>query len=80
MDIYIYMILDFTCARNNIGCNADPSLKSVWKDGQVTRYAGFPLGNTSDTTSNGWSDQDNYTICQLEWLGILGGYATICIN
>ena len=41
---YIYNILhDFTCghdavAKNRIGCNADPSLKSTWKDGQVTRY------------------------------------------
>ena len=80
---YIYNILhDFTCghdavAKNRIGCNADPSLKHVWKDGQVTRYAGYPLGNTSDTTSNGWADQDNYTIRQ--WLGILGGNASTSI-
>ena len=80
---YIYNILhDFTCghdavAKNRIGCNADPSLKHVWKDGQVTRYAGFPLGNTSDTTSNGWADQDTYTIRQ--WLGILGGNASTSI-
>ena len=80
---YIYNILhDFTCghdavAKNRIGCNADPSLRSTWKDGQVTRYAGFPLGNTSDTTSNGWADQDNYTIRQ--WLGILGGNASTSI-
>ena len=70
---YIYNILhDFTCghdavAKNKIGCNADPSLKHTWRDGQVARYAGFPLGNTSDTTSNSWADQDNYTIRQ--WLG-----------
>ncbi len=81
---YIYNILhDFTCwhddavAKNRIGCNADPSLKSSWKDGQVTRYAGFPLGNTSDTTFNGWADQDNYTIRQ--WLGNLGGNASTSI-
>ena len=80
---YIYNILhDFTCghdavAKNKIGCNADPSLKSSWKDGQVTRYAGYPLGCTSDTTSNGWADQDNYTIRQ--WLGILGGNASTSI-
>jgi hypothetical protein len=43
----------------------------------VTRYAVFPLGNTSDTTSNGWADQDNYTIRQ--WLGILGGNASTSI-
>ena len=80
---YIFNILhDFTCghdavAKNRIGCNADPSLKSVWKDGQVTRYAGYPLGCTSDTTSNGFADQDNYTIRQ--WLGILGGNASTSI-
>ena len=80
---YIYNILhDFTCghdavAKNKIGCNSDPSLKSSWKDGQVTRYAGFPLGTTSDTTSYGYLDQDNYTIRQ--WLGILGGNASTSI-
>jgi hypothetical protein len=80
---YIYNILhDFTCgtdsvSKNRIGCNADPSLKSIWKDGQVTRYAGFPLGCTTDTTSNSFADQDNYTIRQ--WLGILGGNASTSI-
>jgi hypothetical protein len=80
---YIYSILhDFTCghdavAKNKIGYNSDPSLKSSWKDGQVTRYAGYPLGCTSDTTSNGLADQDNYTIRQ--WLGILGGNASTSI-
>ena len=59
------------------GCNADPSLKSTWKDGQVARYAGFPLGNTSDTTSRSFADQDTYTIRQ--WLGILGGNASTSI-
>jgi hypothetical protein len=43
----------------------------------VTRYAGFPLGNTGDTTSYGHLDQDNYTIRQ--WLGILGGNASTSI-
>ena len=52
-------------------------MKSSWKDGQVTRYAGFPLGTTSDTTSNGYLDQDIYTIRQ--WLGILGGNASTSI-
>ncbi len=69
---YIYNILhDLTCghdavAKNKIGFNLDPSLKSTWKDGPVTRFAGIPWGNTSDTTSNGWVDQpeDNYTIRQ----------------
>jgi hypothetical protein len=80
---YIYNILhDFTCghdsvAKNRIGCNADPSLKHTWKNGQVTRYAGFPLGNFSDDTSNSWADQDTYTIRQ--WLGILGGNASTSI-
>ena len=80
---YIYNILhDFTCghdavAKNRIGCNSDPSLKSVYRDGQVARYAGYPLGNFSDTTFNSWADQDNYTIRQ--WLGILGGNASTSI-
>ena len=79
---YIYNILhDFTCghdavAKNKIGCNADPSLKAIWRDGQVARYAGFPLGCTSDT-SEGHLDRDNYTIRQ--WLGILGGNASTSI-
>jgi hypothetical protein len=83
---YIYNILhDFTCghdavAKNKIGCNADPSLKSIYKDGQVTRYAGYPLGSISDTVGStyyGYADQDNYTIRQ--WLGILGGNASTSI-
>ena len=79
---YIYNILhDFTCghdavAKNKIGCNSDPSLKAIWRDGQVARYAGFPLGCTSDT-SQGHLDRDNYTIRQ--WLGILGGNASTSI-
>ncbi len=80
---YIYNIYhDFTCghdavAKNRIGCNSDPSLKSIWRDGQVARYAGYPLGNTSDTTSRSFADQDNYTIRQ--WLGILGGNTSTSI-
>jgi hypothetical protein len=80
---YIYNILhDFTCGtdavgKNRIGCNSDPSNKSVYIDGQVTRYAGFPLGNKNDTTYNSFGDQDNYTIRQ--WLGILGGNASTSI-
>ena len=79
---YIYNILhDFTCghdavAKNKIGCNSDPSLKAIYRDGQVARYAGFPLGCTSDT-SEGHLDRDNYTIRQ--WLGILGGNASTSI-
>ena len=79
---YIYNILhDFTCghdavAKNRIGCNSDPSLKHLWRDGQVASYAGFPLGNTSDV-SQGHLDRDTYTIRQ--WLGILGGNASTSI-
>jgi hypothetical protein len=79
---YIYNILhDFTCghdavAKNKFGCNSDPSLKAIWRDGQVARYAGFPLGCTSDA-SQGHLDKDNYTIRQ--WLGILGGNASTSI-
>ncbi len=40
----------------------------------MTNHAWFPLGKTRDTTSNGFADQDNYTIRQ--WLGILGGNAS----
>ena len=54
-----------------------PSLKSTWKDGQVALFAGFPLGCTSDTTPNGYADQDYYTIRQ--WLGMLGGNASTSI-
>jgi hypothetical protein len=42
----------------------------------VARYAGFPLGCTSDT-SQGHLDRDNHTIRQ--WLGILGGNASTSI-
>ena len=42
----------------------------------MSRYAGFPLGCTSDT-SQGHLDRDNYTIRQ--WLGILGGNASTSI-
>ena len=79
---YIYNILhDFTCghdavAKNRIGCNSDPSLKSVYVDGRVNRYAGYPLGNKDDA-NNSFADQDNYTIRQ--WLGILGGNASTSI-
>ncbi len=53
---YIYNILhDFTCghdavAKNKIGCDSDPSLKAIRRDGHIARYAGFPLGCTSDTS------------------------------
>ncbi len=80
---YIYNILhDFTCGtdavgKNRIGCNSDPSNKSVYVNGQVNRYAGFPLGNKDDDKYNTFADQDNYTIRQ--WLGILGGNASTSI-
>jgi hypothetical protein len=78
---YIYNILhDFTCGfdavgKNKVGCNADPSLKSVYRNGQVVRYAGYPLGCTSDV--NGVVDKEEYTIRQ--WLGFLGGNASTSI-
>jgi hypothetical protein len=80
---YIYNILhDFTCghdavAKNRIGCNSDPSNKSIYHEGRVTRYAGYPLGNKDDTTYYSFADKDNYTIRQ--WLGILGGNASTSI-
>ncbi len=41
------IIHEFRCghdavAKNKFGCNSDPSSKSTWKDGQLTRYAGHP--------------------------------------
>ena len=80
---YIYNILnDYTCgcdatAKNRIGQNADPSLKTTFKYGQLQRYAGFPVGCTSQTVDNSYLDQDVYTIRQ--WLGILGRNASTSI-
>ena len=80
---YLYNILhDYTCGtdsvgKNRIGCNSDPSNKSVYYNGQSRRYAGYPTGCTSDTVANSWADQDSYTIRQ--WLGILGGNASTSI-
>ena len=85
---YIFNILhDFTCGydsvgKNRIGCNSDPSNKTVYNNGQMNRYAGFPLGNSSDNTLtvgnyNGFGDQDNYTV--RTWLGLLGPNASTTI-
>ena len=80
---YLFNILyDYTCGydavgKNRIGCNADPSNKTTYYNGQCRRYAGFPQGCTSDTSTNSHLDQDNYTIRQ--WLGILGGNASTSI-
>ena len=80
---YIYNILnDYTCgydatAKNKIGQNADPSLKTTFNNGRLQRYAGFPVGCTSQTVDNSYLDQDVYTIRQ--WLGILGGNASTSI-
>ncbi len=43
----------------------------------MARHAGSPQGNTSDTTSKSFVDEDTYTIRQ--WLGILGGNASTSI-
>ncbi|MEI6628856.1 MAG: hypothetical protein WCN27_05600, partial [Alphaproteobacteria bacterium] len=80
---YLFNILyDFTCghdavAKNRIGCNADPSNKTTYYNGQPRRYSGYPQGCTTDTSTNAYLDQDNYTIRQ--WLGILGGNASTSI-
>ena len=66
-----------TNAKNRIGMNTDPSNKTTYFNGQNRRYAGFPAGCTTDTTTNAWADQDYYTIRQ--WLGILGGNASTSI-
>ena len=78
---YLYNIFhDYTCGydsvgKNRIGCNSDPSNKTVYVNGQPRRYAGFPLGCTSDTV--GVKDQEN--LCIRQWLGILGGNASTSI-
>jgi hypothetical protein len=80
---YIYNILnDYNCGydatgKNRLGCNADPSCKTTYKEGQLQRYAGFPVGCSSQTIDNSHLDQDMYTIRQ--WLGILGGNASTSI-
>ena len=79
---YIFNILhDYTCGydavgKNRIGCNADPSNKTIYNNGSMHRYAGFPLGCTSDT-NNGHLDSDNYTV--RTWLGLLGPNASTTI-
>jgi hypothetical protein len=51
---YIFNILyDYTCGfdtvgKNRIGCNADPSNKTVYNHGSMHRYTGFPVGCTRD--------------------------------
>jgi len=80
---YIYNILnDYTCgcdatAKNKVGQNADPSNKSTYNLGLIQRYAGYPVGCTSQSTDNSFQDQDYYTVRQ--WLGILGGNASTSI-
>ena len=51
--------------------NADPSNKTLYNYRQAQSYRGFPAGNTNDSVTYAWADQDYYTIRQ--WLGILGG-------
>ena len=80
----MYNILhDYTCCfvtvgKNRIGCNADPSNKTVYNpNGQLNRFAGFPLGCTSDSAACGHIDKDDYTI--RTWLGLLGPNASTTI-
>ena len=81
---YIFNILhDYTCGfdsvgKNRIGCNADPSNKTVYStNGQMNRYAGFPIGCVNESNSGGHTDTDNYTI--RTWLGLLGPNASTTI-
>ena len=80
---YLFNILnDYTCGvdsatKNRIGMNTDPSNKTLYNYGQPTSYRGYPAGNTNDTVTNSWADQDYYTIRQ--WLGILGGNTSTTI-
>lgn len=77
---YLYNILhDYTCGfdavgKNRIGANADPSNKTTYVNGRLQRYAGYPVGCTSQNVDNSFRDQDWYTIRQ--WLGICGGNAS----
>jgi hypothetical protein len=80
---YIYNILsDYmsghdATAKKRIGQNSDPSNKTTYNNGQLQRYAGFPVGCTTQGVDNSFLDQDSYTIRQ--WLGILGGNASTSI-
>jgi hypothetical protein len=80
---YIYNILsDYmsghdATAKNRCGQNSDPSNKTTYNNGQLQRYAGFPVGCTSQGVDNSFRDEDSYTIRQ--WLGILGGNASTSI-
>ena len=80
---YIYNILsDYmsghdATGKNRCGQNSDPSNKTTYNNGQLQRYAGFPVGCTSQTVDNSFRDEDSYTIRQ--WLGILGGNASTSI-
>jgi hypothetical protein len=77
---YIYNILnDFNCGtdcttKNRIGMNADPSNKSTYVNGRTQRYAGYPVGCSSQSTDNSHLDSETYNI--RNWLGILGGNAS----
>jgi hypothetical protein len=64
-------------AKNRCGQNSDPSNKTTYNNGQLQRYAGFPVGCTSQGVDNSFRDEDSYTIRQ--WLGILGGNASTSI-
>ena len=63
--------------QNRIGQNAEPSNKTTYNNGRLQRYAGFPVGCTSQSVDNSFQDQDWYTIRQ--WLGIIGGNASTSI-
>ena len=80
---YIYNILsDYmsghdATGKNRCGQNSDPSNKTTYNNGQLQRYAGFPVGCTSQSVDGSFRDEDSYTIRQ--WLGILGGNASTSI-
>jgi hypothetical protein len=63
--------------ENRCGQNSDPSNKTSYNNGQLQRYAGFPIGCTSQTVDGSFLGQDSYTIRQ--WLGILGGNGSTSI-
>ncbi len=44
-------------AKNKVEQNADPSNKTTYNNGQLQRYAEFPVGCTSQSVDNSFLDQ-----------------------
>jgi hypothetical protein len=72
-----YMSGHDATGKNRCEQDSDPSNKTTYNNGRLQRFAGFPVGCTSQSVDNSSLDQDSYTIRQ--WLGILGGNASTSI-